>query len=81
MNRKLPSELPKVVEGFSEKLLAATKSDGLCILRLTDLGCVDEGDEPYWITACSEGWSVDQSEIVWWVYVNEAIELLEGVLQ
>lgn len=78
MFRHPPSDLPRLVDGESPKLIAWTTSYGMHVLKVTDYNCIDEGDEPKWTTACSECWSVDRSDIIWWAYADEVRGLLEA---
>ena len=79
MVRHSPLDIPRLVDGESPKLIAMTTRYGLHVLKVTDYNCIDEGDTPNWSTACSEGWSVNQAEIIWWAYADDVRELLESL--
>ncbi|CAM3179027.1 hypothetical protein BZK31_07375 [Pseudomonas floridensis] len=78
MIRHSPSDVPRLIDGESPKLIALTATYGLHVLKVTDYNCIDEGDEPNWSTACSDGWSVERTDIIWWAYADEVRELLES---
>ncbi|MFL1449168.1 hypothetical protein ACI77O_12305 [Pseudomonas tritici] len=79
MIRHSANTLPRMENDESPKLLALTTTFGLHVLKVTSYGCFDEDDQPRWSTACRDGWSVERAEILWWVYADEARDLLEAL--
>lgn len=69
---------PRIVDGASPKLIAMTVNYGLHVLKFTDYNCFDEDDSPQWVTACSEAWTVEREDIIWWAYADDVQALLEA---
>ena len=71
-------DLPRIVDGESAKLIALTTSYGLYALKVTHYDSYDEESTPHWSTACSSGFAVKRSEIIWWAYADEVLNLIES---
>lgn len=65
---------PRLEYGFSPKLLALTTTHGLHMIKMTQF---DPDEPPVWVTACSNAFSIDEDDILWWLYADTAKELIE----
>lgn len=72
-----PHELPELIDYESKKLVAMTTKFGFHVIKVTHYGSFDEDSSPHWSTACSEGWTIDPSEILWWAYADDVADLLQ----
>lgn len=78
MIRHSPMVIPRLVDDESPKLIALTTSYGLHALKVTHYDSYDEDSTPHWSTACSSGFTVERSEIIWWAYADEVVGLIEA---
>lgn len=78
MIRHSPMDLPQLIDGESAKLIALTVGYGLHVLKVTHYDNFDEDCAPHWSTACSSGFKVERSEIIWWAYADEVLGLVEA---
>lgn len=78
MIRHTVNVTPKLVDYESPKLVALVKGfEPIHVIKVTQYDLGDEGSVPSWQTACSEAWSIDPEDIVWWAYADEVKELIE----
>lgn len=78
MIKHSPNEIPRLDDCESPKLVALTVSHGLHVLKVTHYDSFDEDSTPHWSTACSEGWKIEPSDIIWWAYADDVCELIEA---
>ena len=78
MIRHLSSTCPRLVDGESQPLIALTSSYGLYVIKVTHYDAYDEESSPRWSTACSNGFSIEPSEVIWWAYADEVEKLIEA---
>lgn len=78
MIRHPPEETPRLIDCESPKLIAMTTSHGLHMLKVTHYDDFDEDSTPSWSTACSEGWSINLADVLWWAYADEVQALIES---
>lgn len=75
MIRHAPSETPILIDFESQKLVAMTTTYGLHMVKVTHY---DDECPPRWSTACSDGWEIETTNILWWAYASEVQALLEA---
>lgn len=80
VTRHRSADIPRIVDGESPKLVAMTTRFGLHVLKVTHYDSFCEESSPCWVTACSDAWSVDPSEIIWWAYADDVQQLIEAQL-
>lgn len=78
MIRHSVNEIPVLVGGESQKLIAMTTTYGLHVLKVTHYDTWDEDSTPHWSTACSAGYQVERADILWWAYAAEIQLLVEA---
>ena len=79
MVRYSPQVPPRLNDGESPKLIAMTTTHGLHALKVTHYDSFDEESTPRWSTACSEAWTVEPEEILWWAYADDVRNLIESL--
>ncbi|MGG2621659.1 hypothetical protein [Pseudomonas aeruginosa] len=79
MVRHSPQSLPLLNDGESPKLIALTTTHGLHVLKVTHYDSFDAESTPCWCTACSEAWTVEPADVVWWAYADEVRDLIESL--
>lgn len=78
MVRHSPMTTPKMIEGESPTLIAYTTSYGLYAVKVTHYDAYDDESIPHWSTACSSGFTIERSEIIWWAYAIEVLGFVES---
>lgn len=76
--RHSPINTPRLDEGESRTLIALTTTYGLYAVRVTHYDASDEDSSPHWSTACSSGFAIERSDILWWAYADDVLALLES---
>lgn len=79
--RYSPLTTPRLAGGESPALIALTTSYGLYAVKVTQYDAYDEDSTPHWSTACSSGFTIDPSQILWWAYADDLLTLVESCSQ